>query len=118
MRLNLEGSRPPTLARQPDGAWRFDRQSVTHVPDLFNGLSPAERASLERRTPFSSAQHTMRTLITAAERDDMDLAAECLNLTEIPAGARSELGQGLAFKLNYVLDATRSRRLARDSQRA
>lgn len=103
VRLNPEGLLALTLARQVDGAWRFDRQSVAHVSQLFGQLSAEEKGSLERPTPFSSAQHTVQTLVTAAKRGDLALAAECLDLEQIPGGARAELGPALAFKLNYVL---------------
>jgi len=93
-----------TLARGADGAWRFDRETVARLPDLFERLTPAEKSARERRSNFHSAQQAMRTLLHAAEAGDLDLAARCLNLDDIPPGARGELGPILAAKLKFVLD--------------
>ena len=93
-----------TLARGTDGAWRFDRETVARLPDLFERLTPAEKSARERRSNFHSAQQTMRTLLHATDAGDLDLAAKCLDLDDIPAGARAELGPILAAKLKFVLD--------------
>ena len=93
-----------TLARGTDGAWRFDRETVARLPDLFDRLTPEEKTVRERRSNFHSAQQTMRTLLHAADAGDLDLAAKCLDLDDIPAGARAELGPILAAKLKFVLD--------------
>ena len=93
-----------TLARGTDGAWRFDRETVARLPDLFERLTPAEKTARERRSNFHSAQQTMRTLLHAADAGDLDLAARCLDLDDIPPGARDELGPILAAKLKFVLD--------------
>ena len=93
-----------TLARGTDGAWRFDRETVARLPDLFERLTPAEKAARERRSNFHSAQQAMRTLLHAADAGDLVLAARCLDLDDIPAGARGELGPILAAKLKFVLD--------------
>jgi MscS family membrane protein len=93
-----------TLARGRDGAWRFDRDTVARVPDLFERLTPPEKTARERRSNFHSAQQTMRTLLHAADAGDLNLAARCLDLDGIPPGAQHELGPILAFKLKYVLD--------------
>lgn len=92
-----------TLARGADGAWRFDRETVARVPDLFERLTPAEKTARQRRSSFHSAQQAMRTLLHAANAGDLDLAARCLDLDGIPAGARDELGPVLAYKLKFVL---------------
>ena len=93
-----------TLARGTDGAWRFDRETVARVPDLFERLTPEEKTARERRSNFHSAQQAMRTLLHAADAGDLDLAARCLDLDGIPPGARDELGPILAYKLKFVLD--------------
>ena len=93
-----------TLARGNDGAWRFDRETVSRVPDLFDRLTPEEKSARERRSNFHSAQQTMRTLLHASDAGDLDLAARCLDLDGVPQGARDELGPILAYKLKFVLD--------------
>lgn len=93
-----------TLARGKDGAWRFDRDTVSRVPDLFDRLTPEEKTARERRSNFHSAQQTMRTLLHASDAGDLALAARCLDLDEVPRSARAELGPLLAYKLKFVLD--------------
>ncbi len=93
-----------TLARGTDGGWRFDRETVSRVPDMFERLTPDEKSARERRSNFHSAQQTMRTLLHASDAGDLALAARCLDLDGVPQGARSELGPILACKLKYVLD--------------
>jgi MscS family membrane protein len=93
-----------SLARDKDGAWRFDRDTVSRVPDLFDRLTPEEKAAREHRSNFHSAQQTMRTLLHASDAGDLDLAALCLDLDGVPQGARHELGPILAYKLKFVLD--------------
>lgn len=93
-----------TLARSKDGAWRFDRETVSRVPDLFERLTPEEKTARERRSNFHSAQQVMRTLLHASDNGDLDLAARCLDLDGVPQGARDELGSILAYKLKFVLD--------------
>ena len=93
-----------TLARGKDGAWRFDRETVSRVPDMFERLTPEEKSARERRSNFQSAQQAMRTLLHASNAGDLDLAARCLDLDGVPQGARGELGPILAYKLKFVLD--------------
>jgi MscS family membrane protein len=93
-----------TLARGKDGAWRFDRETTSRVPDLFERLTPEEKSVRERRSSFHSAQQTMRTLLHSSDAGDLDLAARCLDLDGVPTGARGELGPILAYKLKFVLD--------------
>ena len=93
-----------TLARGKDGAWRFDRETVSRVPDLFERLTPEEKSARERRSNFHSAQQTMRTLLHASDAGDLDLAARCLDLDGVPQARRGELGPILAYKLKFVLD--------------
>ena len=93
-----------TLARGRDGAWRFDRETISRVPDLFERLTPEEKSVRERRSNFHSAQQTMRTLLHSSDAGDLALAARCLDLDGVPQGARAELGPILAYKLKFVLD--------------
>jgi len=93
-----------TLARSKDGAWRFDRDTVSKVPDLFERLTPEEKTAREHRSNFNSAQQTMRTLLHASDAGDLNLAANCLDLDDVPQSARAELGPLFAYKLKFVLD--------------
>jgi MscS family membrane protein len=93
-----------TLGRGNDGAWRFDRETVSRVGDMFERLTPEEKSARERRSNFHSAQQTMRTLIHASNAGDLALAARCLDLDGVLQGARGELGPILAYKLKFVLD--------------
>ena len=82
---------------------RFDRETISRVPDLFERLTTEEKAARERRSNFHSAQQTMRTLLHASDAGDLALAARCLDLDGVPQGARGELGPILAYKLKFVL---------------
>lgn len=93
-----------TLARSKDGAWRFDRETVSRIPDLFERLTPKEKSAREHRSNFHSAQQVMRTLLHATDAGDLDLGARCLDLDGVPLGARDVLGPILAYKLKVVLD--------------
>ena len=92
-----------TLARGNDGAWRFDRETVARVPDLFERLTPEEKTARQRRSNFHSAQQTMRTLLHAADAGDLDLAARCLDLDDIPPGPATSWADP-GRKLKFVLD--------------
>jgi MscS family membrane protein len=93
-----------TLGRGRDGVWRFDRETVARVPEMFERLSPEEKSARERRSSFHSARQAARTLLHAVAAGNLDLAARCLDLDGIPPGARAELGPILAYKLKFVLD--------------
>ncbi len=82
-----------TLARGRDGGWRFDRETVSRVPDMFERLTPDEKSARERRSNFHSAQQTMRTLLHASDAGDLALAARCLDLDGVPQGARANWGR-------------------------
>ena len=55
-----------TLARQADGAWRFDRETIARVPEMFDRLPPEEKARNDRSSLFGSARQTMRTFRKAS----------------------------------------------------
>lgn len=102
--LGRDTERQITLSRGKDGAWRFNGETVSRIPDLFEQLTPEEKAARERRSSFHSAQQAMRTLLHATEAGDLELAARALDLDGIPPGAREELGPILAYKLRFILD--------------
>ena len=102
--LGRETAWQVTIARNADGAWQFDQETMARVPDMFDQLTPAEKSARDLRSSFHSARQTMRTLLHAVNAGDLRTAAECLDLDNIPAGARPDLGPLLASKLKFVLD--------------
>lgn len=92
------------LLRQRDGTWRFSKNTVEQVPQLFEKLGAQERAARERVGHMESARDTMVTFLSATKSGDDDLAARCLDLSGVHPSARAEAGPALAFKLLFVLD--------------
>ncbi len=93
------------VLRQRDGCWRFSEATVARVPEMFDKLLAGKvRPEQENGTHLDSARDTLVTFQTASARRDFATAARCLNLADIHASAREELGSALAFKLKYVLD--------------
>jgi MscS family membrane protein len=93
-----------TLARQADGAWRFDPETIARAAEMFDRLPAAEKARNDRSSPLGSARQAVRTLRKGIARGDHALAASTLDLSEVPIGARGHLGPILALKLGFVLD--------------
>jgi MscS family membrane protein len=71
---------------------------------MFETLAAKDRSDRERTTYMDSARDTMMTFQSAARSGELDRAARCLDLSDIHASARADLGTVLAFKLKYVLD--------------
>lgn len=92
------------MSRGRDGCWRFTEQTLTRVPALFETLGAKDRSDRERTTYMDSARDTMMTFLSATRNEELDQAARCLDLGDIHASARQDLGPVLAFKLKYVLD--------------
>jgi MscS family membrane protein len=92
------------VLRQRDGCWRFSEATIARIPELFDRLAGKVRAEPGRGLHLDSARDTLVSFQTAAGRHDFELAAKCLNLSEIHASAHEELGPVLAFKLKYLLD--------------
>jgi MscS family membrane protein len=92
------------ILRQRDGYWRFSQATVTHTPEMFDKLAGKVRSDQGHGSHLDSARDTMITFQTAAGRHEFPLAAQCLDLSELPTSAHEELGPVLAFKLKYVLD--------------
>ncbi len=71
-----------------------------------NGPSPPARGRTRGTCPPSSDRLTRcsATYVGALKTGDLDKAAECLDLAEIPGPARRLVGRELAFKLKEVLD--------------
>ncbi len=84
--------------------WRFSEDTVARIPVMYQQLPAEVRRSRERREQFGSPRETMYTFLSAANRNDWELAARCLNLSSLSASVRPQIGPVLAAKLKYVLD--------------
>jgi MscS family membrane protein len=96
-----------SLARGPDGLWRFSRDTVERIPAMsraclarFRDLQ-TERAALEDGRTDPSA--TMRRFLMDTMSRDFYSAAWCLDLSKIPQEERSEKGPLLARQLAYIM---------------
>jgi MscS family membrane protein len=98
------------LHRVADGRWLFDSQTLQKLPrmrlTLWQRALAAGQDEEAGDVPahFRSPYAMFRTFITAFKKGDLDAAAECLDLAEVPDPARRIVGRGLAFKLKEVLD--------------
>jgi MscS family membrane protein len=98
------------LHRLPDGRWLFEGETLQNL--LRMRLVLWERAVAagqgkdagDVHTEFRSPYATFRTYIAALKVGDLDKAAECLDLGDLPNPARRIVGRELAFKLKEVLD--------------
>ncbi|HEX4144826.1 MAG TPA: mechanosensitive ion channel family protein [Pirellulales bacterium] len=101
-----------TLRRMPDGRWLFDSKTVASlrsmVMTLFrqNAETPPTKESSEAAAEFQSPQAMFRTFVGAMKKGELDVAAQCLDLGDIPSPAQRTLGRELAVKLKHVLDRT------------
>jgi MscS family membrane protein len=97
------------LRRMPGGRWLFDRETVAAIPKLYAETQKAlqernrEAASLSVSPEHASPRATMRTFIEAFIRQDYRRILRCLDLSEIPAVARDEVGTQLANKLKQII---------------
>ena len=101
-----------TLHRMPDGRWLFDNKTIKDLPRMRLFLwQKALAASQGKDTgdvpaDFRSPYALVHTFIDAFKKGDLDAAARCLDLTEIPDPARRIVGRELALELKEVLDRT------------
>ena len=101
------------LHRMPDGRWLFEGKTLQSLPKLRlilweRGLAAGQgKDAGDVPAEFRSPYATFRTYIEALKKGDLDGAAACLDLAEIPSPARRLLGRELAFKLKEVLDRNR-----------
>src|SRR5271157_1238477 len=101
-----------TLHRMEDGRWLFAGKTLRDLPKmrLFlwqKALSASQgKDASDVPADFRSPYAMVRTFIAAFKKNDLDAAAKCLDLTEIPDPARGIVGRQLAFKLKEVLDRT------------
>jgi len=98
------------LHRLPDGRWLFEGKTLQNLPKmrllLWERAVAAGQGKEAGDVPaeFRSPYATFRTYIDSLKKGDLDKAAECLDLTDVPDPARRIVGRELAFKLKEVLD--------------
>jgi MscS family membrane protein len=96
-----------TLARGPDGLWRFDRDTVERIPTMNRAslaryrTVQAERAALKEEYTDPSA--TMRRFLQDSLARDFYAAARCLDLSWMDSAERSDKGPLLARQLAFVM---------------
>ncbi len=98
------------LHRMSDGRWLFAGKTLQNLPKMRlllweRALAAGQgKESGDVDAEFRSPYAMFRTYIEALKKGDLDKAAECLDLTDVPDPARRLVGRGLAFKLKEVLD--------------
>jgi MscS family membrane protein len=95
------------LARGPDGAWRFDRDTVNRIPAMsrlalarYRDLQ-GERAAL--RDGYSDPSAAMRRFLMDTMARDFYAAARSLDLSALDAQERGDRGPLLAWQLAFVM---------------
>ena len=98
------------LHRLADGRWLFEGKTLQNLPRmrllLWERALAAGQGKNADDVPadFRSPYAMFRTYIGALKDGDLDKAAECLDLSDVPGPARAIVGGGLAVKLKEVLD--------------
>ena len=98
------------LHRISDGRWLFASKTLQNLPKMRlllweRALAAGQgKESGDVDAEFRSPYAMFRTYIEALKKGDLDKAAECLDLADVPDPARRIVGRGLAFKLKEVLD--------------
>jgi MscS family membrane protein len=92
------------LSKRSDGRWCFNRDSVVRISSMYDSLTASERGPTELSAGRSSPRETFVTFLRAMNEKRTVAAAACLDLSEIPVSARSNLGPVLASKLKLVVD--------------
>ena len=103
-----------TLHRMADGRWLFAGKTLRDLPKMrlflwqrrTRGEPGPGEGSQRRPGGFPITVRDVSHFIAAFKKNDLDAAARCLDLTEIPDPARRIVGRQLAFKLKEVLDRT------------
>jgi MscS family membrane protein len=95
------------LRRQPDGAWRFDPETVNRVPEMYR-LALVRHRDLQAlrsnlRDDYTDASATMRRFMVDAMTGDYYAAAMALDLSKIPIDQRGDRGPVLAQQLMFVI---------------
>lgn len=99
------------LRRQEDGRWLFDSETVAAIPMMVQEIRRATalaNASKARADDVPAAYRTPRatfsTFFHAIRDRDMDAAARCLDLSEIPAPARPAIGREASVKIKEIFN--------------
>jgi len=101
-----------TLRRMADGRWLFAGKTLSDLPKMQLFLWQKALAASQGKdagdvpADFRSPYAMFRSFIAAFKKNDLDAAARCLDLAEVPEPARPMVGRQLAFKLKEVLDRT------------
>src|SRR5665213_3548306 len=102
------------LRRQSDGRWLFDRDTVAQIPPMAAAARKVlqernkEAAALNVPPDVASPRAAFRTFLTNYFHGDAERTLRCLNLADIPAAARQEVGGQLAHKLCQIILKNRS----------
>jgi MscS family membrane protein len=97
------------LKRRADGRWLFDAETVAQISTLYTQAQKhlqdknKEAATLSVSPDFASARATVRTLVTSYRRLDFTRILKCLDLSDVPAAARDEVGRQLANRLKQII---------------
>src|SRR5271165_2235044 len=100
------------LHRLADGRWLFAGKTLRELPKmrlfLWQKAAAASQGkeALDVPADFRSPYAMFRSFSAAIKKNDLDAAARCLDLAEVPEPARPRVGRQLAFKLKEVLDRT------------
>jgi MscS family membrane protein len=98
------------LNRLADGRWLFEGKTLQELSKmrllLWERAVAAGQGKDAGDVPaeFRSPYATFRTYIAALKAGDLDQAAQCLDLEDVPNPSRRIVGRELAFKLKEVLD--------------
>jgi MscS family membrane protein len=97
------------LRRMPDGRYLFDRASVANIPAMWADVQKAlldknrEAAALSVSPAFASPRATFHTFYSGLRNGDMETVIRCLDLRDVPAVARYEVGCQLSHKLVQII---------------
>jgi MscS family membrane protein len=104
-----------TMKRLPDGRYLFecDKDAIQAISKAWADSQKVladrnrEAASLNVPLDYASPRATFRSFLTAIHRHDLDTAIRCLDLHDIPAVARTEVGYQMAGKLAQFINRQR-----------
>lgn len=115
--LGRYGEHKITLKRQADGRWLFDAETIKLLPVMIREIRMATKATSDANTAAANAaanadvpaayrtpRATLKTFYEAFRDRDLNAAARCLDLSDLPPPARKALGRELAVKIKEVFD--------------
>lgn len=95
-----------SLSRHEDGAWRFDRDTLSRVPAMRKAMVEKPRPAVDKnlfREGFATPRETMRQFLLDALNGDFYSAARALDLNSLGSDQRIERGPILAQQLAFVI---------------